>query len=67
MQKPPMVAQLDVRPTGDQEVVISTDTGSATFFHGDWSWNIFYGRSLPSADSRRAVVSFWQKNVLNTG
>ena len=23
--------------------------------------------SLPSADSRRAVVSFWQKNVYNTG
>ena len=29
----------------------------ATFFRGDWSWNIFYGHSLPSADSRRAVVS----------
>ena len=39
----------------------------ATFFRGDWSWNIFYGHSLPSADSRRAVVSFWQKNVHNTG
>ena len=36
---------------------------SATFFHGDWSWNIFYGHSLPSADSRRAVVSFWRKNA----
>ena len=23
--------------------------------------------SLPSADSRRAVVSFWQKDVHNTG
>ena len=23
--------------------------------------------SLPSADSRGAVVSFWQKNVHNTG
>ena len=22
---------------------------------------------IPSADSRRAVVSFWQKNVHNTG
>ena len=33
----------------------------------DWSWNIFYGHSLPSADSRRAVVSFWRKNVHNTG
>ena len=31
---------------------------SATFFREDWSWNIFYGHSLPSADSRRAVVSF---------
>ena len=40
---------------------------SATFFRGYWSWNIFYGHSLPSADSRRAVVSFWRKNVHNTG
>ena len=40
---------------------------SATFFRRDWSWNIFYGHSLPSADSRRAVVSFWRKNVHNTG
>ena len=32
-----------------------------------WSWNIFYGHSLPSADSRRAVVSLWRKNVHNTG
>ena len=40
---------------------------SATFFRGDWPWNIFCGHSLPSADSRRAVVSFWRKNVHNTG
>ena len=40
---------------------------SATFFRGDWSWNIFCGHSLPSADSRRAVVSFWRKNVHSTG
>ena len=40
---------------------------TATFFRGHWSWNIFYGHSLPSADSRRAVVSFWRKNVHNTG
>ena len=32
-----------------------------------WSWNIFYDHSLLSADSRRAVVSFWRKNVHNTG
>ena len=52
-------------PTGDQEVVGLTPAVSAAFFRGDgdWSWNIFYGHSLPSADSRRAVVSFWQKNV----
>ena len=40
---------------------------SATFFRGDWSWNIFYGHSLPSAGSRRAVVSSWRKNVHSTG
>ena len=40
---------------------------SETFFHRDWSWNIFYDHSLPFADSRSAVVSFWQKNVQNTG
>ena len=40
---------------------------SATFFRGEWSWNIFYSHSLPSAGSRRAVVSFWRKNVHNTG
>ena len=51
-------------PTGDQEVAGSTP---ATFFPGDWSWNIFYGHSVPSPDSRRAVVSFWRKNVHNTG
>ena len=44
----------------------STLAGSAVFF-GDWSWNIFYGHCLSSADSRRTVVSFWQKNVDNTG
>ena len=42
---------------------VQTPPRSATFFHGDWSWNIFYGHSLPSADSRRAVVSFCRKNV----
>ena len=29
------VAQLDARPTGDQEVAGSTPAGSATFFRGD--------------------------------
>ena len=38
-------------------------SGVATFFRGDWSWNHFYGHSFPSADSSRAVVNYWQKNV----
>ena len=67
VERPASVAQLDARPTGDQEVAGPTPTGSATFFRGDWSWNIFYGHSLPSADSRRAIVSFWQNHVHNTG
>ena len=40
---------------------------SETLFREDWSWNIFYGHPPPSADSRRAVVSFWRKNVHNSG
>ena len=34
---------------------VRTPPRSATFFRGDWSWNIFYGHSLPSADSRRQL------------
>ena len=58
-----------LRTGRDQVDVILLDFSKAfeTFFRGDWSWNIFYGHSLPSADSRRAVVSFWRKNVHNTG
>ena len=37
--------------------------GRATFLLEDWIWNIFYGHFLPSADSRKAVVSFWRKTV----
>ena len=64
---PASVAQLDARPTGDQEVAGSTPAEVGNILCGDWSWNIFYGHSLPSADSRRAVVSFWRKNVHKTG
>ena len=28
-----------------------------------WSWKHFYGHSPSSADSRRAVISYWGKNV----
>ena len=44
-----MVAQLDVHPTGDQDFAGPISAGSATFFCRDWSWNNFYGLSLPSA------------------
>ena len=50
------VAQSDACPAGDWEVVGSTPDGSS-------NRNIFYGHSSPSADSWRAVVSFWRKNV----
>ena len=59
--QPASVAQSDARPTGDQEVAGSTPAGSATFFRGD-----LIMKSLPSADSRRTVVSFWRKKAQNT-
>ena len=61
------MAQLDARLTGDQEVAGSNPVGSATFFLGDFIMKCFLQSFLPSADSRRAFVSFWQKNVHNTG
>ena len=56
---PASVAQLDRHTTADQEVVGSTPAMLAPLFHGIWSWNIFCSHSIHSADSRRAVVSFW--------
>ena len=40
------VAQLDVRPTGDQEDVGSVPNRSGNIL--SWSWNAFYSHSLPS-------------------
>ena len=61
--EPASVAQLDARPTGDQG--FDPRRGRQhSFVEIDHE---IYGHSLPSADSRRAVVSFWQKNVHNTG
>ena len=51
------------RPTGDQGVAGSTPARLAAFLRGD----LIMKYSLPSADSRRAVVSFWRKNVHNAG
>ena len=65
---PPSVVLLDVCQTGDQEVAGLTPAGWATFVHGDLLiMNFIYGHSLPSTDSRRALVSFWHKNMHNTG
>ena len=50
------MAQLDGHLTGEQEFMGMILAGSREIDH-------FYGHSLPSTDSRRAVVSFWQKNV----
>ena len=51
------VAQLDAPPASDKEAV-----GSIPARLGNILLQLF-----SSADSRRAVVSFWQKNVHNTG
>ena len=42
---------------------VRSPSGPATFSRGYWSWNIFFGQSLPVADTRWVVVSFWRKNV----
>ena len=61
------VAQLDARPTEDQEVAGSTPAEVGNILSWRFIINIFYSHSLPFADSRRAVVSFWQKNVHDAG
>ena len=50
-------------PPGKQTVAGSILT-SGTFFRGDLVMKKkFYNHSPPSAASRRAVVSYWRKNV----
>ena len=39
------------------------DPGPVPYFHWDWSWYISMAILLPSADSRRVVVSYKQKYV----
>ena len=56
------------RPTGDQEVAGSTPAEVGNIL----SWRLIMKYFLRSfypfpPDSRRAVVSFWRKNVHNTG
>ena len=61
-----LMARLNARSTGDQEVAGSVPAESATVIH-EIDHKYFYGHSLPCTDSRRAVVSFRRKNVHNTG
>ena len=63
-KKPVWVAQSDTHLTGDQEVAGLIPAGSDNILLS-WRliWNISYGHSLPSTDSRRAVVCFWRKHV----
>ena len=54
---PASVAQMDACPSGDQQVTGSIQHSFMEIDHGIQC--IFQGHSLPSADSSRAVVSFW--------
>ena len=60
--RPGVVARSEACPLGMQAAPNSIPT-SGTFFRGDLVMKKFYGHSLSSADSRRAVVSYWRKNV----
>ena len=61
------MAQLDARPIDDQEVAGSTPAKVGNILLWRFDHEIFSTVILPSDDSRRAVVSFWRKNVHNTG
>ena len=52
---------------GNQEVAGSTPAEVGNILSWRLIMKYFLRSFLPSADSRGAVVSFWQKNVHNTG
>ena len=52
---------------GDQEVAGSIPAMSATFFRGDLIIEYFLRSFSPFLWFKKAVVSFWQKNVHDTG
>ena len=64
---PALVAQLDARPTSDQEVAGLTSTGVGSIL----SWRLimkYIPRSFyPFANSRGAVVGFLRRNMHYTG
>ena len=55
------MTQSDAYPSGDQEIVGLIRVRQCSFLEIDYE--IFSSHSLPSADSRSTVVSFWQKNM----
>ena len=57
------VAQSDTHPIGDQEVMGLIPARSGNFISWRLIMKYFYNHSLPSAASRKAVVSFLRKNV----
>ena len=63
---PASVAQLELHPTDDQEVAGSILLGRQHFFM-EMDHEIFSAVILSLTDSRKAVVSFWRKNVHYTG
>ena len=56
----PLIQERQLSVTGEPRV---RSPRPAHSFVETWSWKHFYGHSSSSADSRRAVVSYWQKNV----
>ena len=57
---PALEAQLDACPTGYEEEKVWALSGLATFFCGNWSWNIFY---IPFHWFKKDSYQFPQKNV----
>ena len=49
------------RPTGVQEVAGSILVSGPIAFVAIWLGNKFYGHYLPTAESSRAVISYWWK------
>ena len=57
--QPTLVAQLDARPTGDQDVTGLILAGSGNILSWRLIMKYFLQSISSSAYSRRAVVSFW--------
>ena len=64
--QPGKVALSAAPPPGIQMVVGSILRSSKTLFHGDRSWNHFYGHFLPTADSSKGSCRMCTKYWLTT-